>query len=52
MPKKPTREVIEAAKKTLDPREVMQAIVNDPACAELRAGLIDAGLVEEIKVKE
>lgn len=49
MPKKPSKEVINAAKKQLNPVDVMQSILNEPECAELRKGLIEAGIVEEIK---
>ena len=47
MPKKPNKQIIEAAKKKLDPKEVLTVIINQPECEELRKGLIEAGLVEE-----
>lgn len=51
MPKKPDKRIINAAKKNLDPKEVLTVILNQPECEELRKGLIEAGLVEEIKEK-
>ena len=47
--KKPTKEVINAAKKNLDPVAALTVILNQPECAELREALIKQGLVEEIK---
>lgn len=49
MPKKPKEDIINAAKVKLNPVDVMTAVLNEPECADLRQGLIDAGLVEEIK---
>ena len=49
MPRKPAPEVINAAKKTLNPVDVMTAILNEPECSELRQSLIDAGIVKEVK---
>ena len=49
MPRKPNKEVIEAAKVNLNPVDVMTAVLNEPECSELRQALIDAGLVQEIK---
>lgn len=52
MPRKPSKEVIEAAKVKLNPVDVFTAVINDaPECAELRNALVDAGLVEEVKEK-
>lgn len=45
MPKKPDQSVIDAAKKKLDPRETLQAVIND--CPELAQALLDKGLVTE-----
>lgn len=47
MPRKPTQEVIDAAKAKLDPREVLQVIISETP--ELRNALVDAKLVTEIK---
>lgn len=49
MPRKPTQDIINAAKKKLNPVDVLTAVLNEPECAELRQSLIDAGLVKEIK---
>lgn len=49
MPKKPKEEIINAAKVKLNPVEVLNAVLNEPECADLRQALIDANLVEEIK---
>lgn len=43
MPTKPKQNVIDASKKTLDPREVLTAIINDSP--ELNQALIAKGLV-------
>ena len=49
MPRKPSKEVIDAAKVKLNPVDVMTAILNDaPECAELRDALIKEGLVQEV----
>ena len=45
MPKKPDQSVIDAAKKNLDSREVLQAVIND--CPALAQALLDKGLVKE-----
>ena len=45
MPKKPDQSVIDAAKKKLEPREVLQAVIND--CPALAQALLDKGLVTE-----
>lgn len=47
--KKPTKEIINAAKKSLDPVAAITVILNQPECAELREALIKQGLVEEVK---
>lgn len=49
MPRKPTKDVIDAAKVKLNPVDVLTAVLNEPECADLRQALIEAGLVEEIK---
>ncbi len=49
MPRKPSEEIIEAAKHNLNPVDVINAVLNEPECADLRQALIDANLVNEIK---
>lgn len=49
MPKKPNKIIINAAKKNLKPVDVLTAVLNEPQCAELKKGLIEAGLIEEVK---
>lgn len=44
MPTKPTKEAIEAAKKKLDGREVLQVIINETP--ELKASLVEAGILK------
>jgi hypothetical protein len=51
MPKKPDKDIINAAKKNLDPIATLSVVLNQPECAELKKALIEAGLVEEIKEK-
>lgn len=46
MPKKPTKEQIEAGKKNLDPKEVLEVVINETP--ELRDALLAAGLVEKV----
>ena len=47
MPKKPTQQEIEAGKKNLDPKQVLEVIINETP--ELKQALLDAGLVEEVQ---
>lgn len=47
MPRKPDQSTIDAAKAKLDPREVLQVIVNETP--ELRDALLKQGLVEEVQ---
>ena len=47
MPRKPDQTTIDAAKAKLDPREVLQVIINETP--ELRDALLEQGLVEEVK---
>lgn len=47
MPKQPDKVTIEASKKKLDPRAVLNVIINETP--ELRDALLAAGLVEEVK---
>lgn len=46
MPRKPSQDTIDAAKAKLDPREVLQVIINETP--ELRDALLEQGLVEEV----
>lgn len=46
MPRKPDSTTIDAARAKLDPREVLQVIVNETP--ELRDALLDRGLVKEV----
>lgn len=46
MPRKPDSTTIEAARAKLDPREVLQVIVNETP--ELREALLERGLVKEV----
>jgi hypothetical protein len=47
--KKPDKMVLEAAKKSLDPKAALTVILNQPECEQLRKELIEKGLVKEIK---
>lgn len=47
MPTKPSSEVINAAKVKLDPREVLEVVINETPT--LRGELLKAGLVEEVE---
>lgn len=47
MPKKPDKKTIEASKAKIDPRAVLNVVINETP--ELREALLAAGLVEEIK---
>lgn len=47
MPKQPDKVTIEASKKKLDPKAVLNVVINETP--ELRDALLKAGLVEEIK---
>lgn len=44
MPRKPSQELIDAAKKALDPTKVVEAVINDMHDDELEQRLIDAGI--------
>lgn len=47
VPTKPACEVINAAKVKLDPREVLEVVINETPA--LRDDLLKAGLVEEVE---
>ena len=47
VPTKPSSEVINAAKGKLDPREVLEVVINETPA--LRDDLLKAGLVEEVE---
>ncbi len=44
MPRKPTKEVLEAKDKQLEPAKVLEAIINDMNDPALEQNLIDAGI--------
>ena len=44
MPTKPMKEIIEAGKKKLDGREVLQVIINETP--ELKTSLVEAGILK------
>lgn len=50
MPTKPTQVVLDAAKKHLDPKAVLQAVINETPI--LKQELLAAGLVQEVKPKQ
>ena len=52
MPRKPSKEVIEAANKHLDPKDVLNAVINDMHDSELERRLVDAGLARYVEEKE
>lgn len=47
MPKKPSSAVIDAAKAKLDPKAVLQVVIQENP--ELREALLNKGLIEEVK---
>lgn len=47
MPRKPERNIIEAAKVKLNPHDVLSAVLNDPECEELQKELLRQGLIKE-----
>ena len=50
MPRKPSKEIIDASKVKLNPVDVMTAVLNDaPECRELRDAMVKEGLVQEIE---
>ena len=46
MPKKPDKRILEAAKKKLDPKDVLNAVVND--IPDLADELVRKGLAREV----
>lgn len=46
MPSKPTKEVIDAYKKELNPKDVLRVIINETP--ELKNALLSKGLVKEV----
>lgn len=44
MPRKPTQEVLDAAKKHLDGREVLQVLINETP--ELKQSLVESGILK------
>lgn len=49
MPRKPSQQVIDAAKKTLSPQDVLNATINDMNDPELERRLVDAGLARYVE---
>lgn len=49
MPRKPSQEVIDAANKNLDPKDVLNAVINDMHDPELERRLVDAGLARYVE---
>ena len=49
MPRKPSKQVLEAAKKNLDPKNVLNAVINDMHDDELERRLVDAGLAKYVE---
>ena len=47
MARKPTKDVINAAKKELNPLDLLNVIINEEK--ELKEALLNRGLVEEVK---
>lgn len=47
VPTKPDQDVIDAAKVKLDPREVLEVVINETPA--LRGDLLKAGLVKEVE---
>jgi hypothetical protein len=47
MPRKPSKEEIDAAKNKLDPKAVVEVIINETP--ELKDALLNAGLVVEVE---
>lgn len=50
MPRKPSKEVLEAKDKVLDPVKVLEAIINDMGDSALETRLVEAGVA--VKVEE
>lgn len=49
MPRKPSKQVLEAANKHLDPKDVLNATINDMHDPELEKRLVDAGLARYVE---
>ena len=49
MPRKPSKQVLEAANKHLDPKNVLNATINDMHDPELEKRLVDAGLARYVE---
>lgn len=50
MPQMPSKEVLEAGKARLDPKDVLEAVINDMKDSELEDKLVAAGVA--VKVDE
>lgn len=49
MPRTPSKEVMEAAKRSLNPQDVLNAVLNDMHDDELERKLVDAGLARYVE---
>lgn len=49
MPRKPSKQVLEAASKHLNPQDVLNATINDMNDPELEKRLVDAGLARYVE---
>ena len=49
MPRKPTQEVLDAAKQKLDPIAVLNATINEMNDPELEKALVDAGVARYVE---
>lgn len=49
MPRRPNDTVLNAAKRTLDPKAVLNATINDMHDKELEQRLVDAGLARYVE---
>lgn len=52
MPRKPENDIMEAAKRKLDPKAVLNAVINDMHDDELEAALVDAGVAVYVQEGE
>lgn len=48
MPRKPSKEIIEAGNRTLDPVKTLTAVINDMHDKELEKQLVDAGYAVKV----
>ncbi len=48
MPRKPSKEVLEAKDKDLKPKDILEAVINEMHDEELEQRLIDAGVAVKV----